>query len=92
MDSPDEVVDEESNTDTGDQVRATFAVDLETYAGGQIEVAVINGGAALDAYGNAAANLLWGNDAANTLDGRGSDDTIIGNGGNDTLIGGKGND
>ena len=92
VDSPDEIVDEESNKDTGDQVRATFTVDLETYAGGQIETAVINGGDALHAYGSAAANLLWGNDAANILDGRGGDDTLIGNGGDDILIGGQGND
>lgn len=92
VDSPDEIVDEESNKDAGDQIRAPFTVDLETYAGGQIEIAVISGGDALDAYGNAAANLLWGNDAANTLDGRGGDDTLIGNGGDDALIGGQGND
>lgn len=92
VDSPDEVVDEESNKDTGDQVRATFTVDLETYAGGQIEIAVINGGDALHAYGSAGANLLWGNDAANILEGRGGDDTLIGNGGDDILIGAQGND
>lgn len=92
VDSVDDIVDEETNTDTADEVRAPFSIDLATYANGKLENAVLLGTAALNAWGNDAANLLWGNEGANTLDGRDGNDTVFGNGGNDTLIGGNGND
>ncbi|EKD59630.1 MAG: Hemolysin-type calcium-binding region [uncultured bacterium] len=50
------------------------------------------GTAALQATGNAAANVMTGNVAANTLSGLAGADRISGGGGNDYLSGGLGND
>ena len=50
------------------------------------------GTAALQATGNAAANVMTGNAGANTLTGMAGADRISGGGGNDYLLGGLGND
>ena len=50
------------------------------------------GTAALQATGNAAANVITGNAAANTLTGMAGADRLTGAGGNDYLLGGLGND
>ncbi|MEO6279813.1 PA14 domain-containing protein [Roseateles sp.] len=57
-----------------------------------VENITLTGNAAVNATGNAAANVLTGNSAANVLDGGDGNDTLIGGGGADTLIGGNGND
>jgi Ca2+-binding RTX toxin-like protein len=50
------------------------------------EALVLDGSAAIDGYGNAAANALTGNGAANLLDGRGGADTMAGGLGDDWYI------
>jgi Ca2+-binding RTX toxin-like protein len=47
---------------------------------------------AVNATGNASANVLNGNGLNNTLSGLAGNDTLNGNAGNDTLLGGDGND
>lgn len=49
-------------------------------------------GAALDAYGNDAANRIYGNALNNRLEGGAGNDTLIGGAGKDTLVGGEGID
>lgn len=51
-----------------------------------VENLVLTGSAAIDAIGNAAANVLDGNGAANTLDGQGGADLMRGGGGDDTYV------
>ena len=57
-----------------------------------IENITLTGTSAIDATGNALANLLTGNSAANVLNGGDGNDTLIGGLGNDTLTGGAGAD
>ena len=57
-----------------------------------IENITLTGTSAIDATGNALANLLTGNTAANVLNGGDGNDTLIGGLGNDTLTGGAGAD
>ncbi len=57
-----------------------------------VENLTLAGGAAVDATGNLADNLLVGNSAANTLSGDAGNDTLDGGAGADTMIGGDGND
>ena len=86
IDSASDVVDEEDSDDAADQVRSSITVDLNTLSDGRIEHATLTGKAAINAFGNVAANILAGNDAANTLDGRGGADTMAGGKGADTYI------
>ncbi|SJM95038.1 hypothetical protein CRENPOLYSF2_4510002 [Crenothrix polyspora] len=57
-----------------------------------IENITLTGISAIDATGNASANLIKGNSGANTLTGGAGNDFIYGLQGNDTLVGGTGND
>ncbi|WP_159997260.1 S8 family serine peptidase [Roseomonas sp. 18066] len=52
----------------------------------------LQGSAALEGRGNAAANAISGNDAANRLWGFAGDDSLQGGGGDDALRGGDGDD
>jgi Ca2+-binding RTX toxin-like protein len=64
-----------------------------TYAlGDHVENLTLNGTRAINATGNAAANVLRGNGAANTLWGLGGADQLDGGAGNDRLYGGDGDD
>ena len=92
VDSLADVVNEESNNNSGDTVRSFIAIDLSTFAGGKIEHAALLGTEALDAVGSNSANILTGNAGANSLDGGAGNDTLDGGGGADTLKGGSGND
>lgn len=83
MDNLADVVDEEANTDTADEVRTYFNVDLNTFAGGRIERATGLGSANISLMGNAVANILVGNAGDNILDGSYGNDTLRGGGGND---------
>ena len=87
-----DVIDEESNTDTDDVVRAAINVNLAVLAGGRIEHAILTGTANTNALGNTANNKLTGNDGANELDGGIGADVLTGGLGNDTMIGGDGDD
>ncbi len=61
-------------------------------SGGNVERLVLTGGLAINATGNALANVLQGNGAANTLAGGAGNDRLGGGAGADLLIGGTGND
>lgn len=52
----------------------------------------VDAGAALDAYGNDAANRMFGNALNNRLEGGDGNDTLSGGAGKDTLVGGGGVD
>lgn len=81
-----DVIDEESNADADDLVRAAVSVDLSTLAGGRIEHATLIGTANINALGNTANNKMTGNEGANVLDGGTGADTLTGGLGNDTYI------
>lgn len=66
------------------------SADLTLVSG--IHNARLLGSAAIDAIGNAAANLLEGNGARNILSGGAGNDRLYGNGGHDVLSGGNGAD
>ncbi|HEY1385132.1 MAG TPA: hypothetical protein VGF43_16035, partial [Dongiaceae bacterium] len=93
IDSLADVINEQGNTDVGDEVRTgAFSIDLTTIAGGALENATLLGGASLDITGTTLSNKLTGNSAANVLDGGGGNDVLDGGAGIDTLRGGSGND
>lgn len=82
---------------TGDRVGDAAGIDtLMTTLGGNLpdslENVVLLGTANLDAYGNAAANVMTGNAGANLLYGGAGNDTIDAGAGNDWLDGSVGND
>lgn len=83
----------------GDSVTEDFGSGTDTVLssvsftlGANLENLTLTGMAAIDASGNALANVLSGNDAANSLLGNGGDDTLYGFAGNDRLSGGQGAD
>ena len=69
-----------------DTIESIFTVYLKP----SFENVTLLGPAYVDAFGNAAANVLRGNDGDNFLDGKGGADTLIGGGGNDTYVLGVG--
>jgi Ca2+-binding RTX toxin-like protein len=71
-----------------DTVYAGFTYTLGT----QLENLVLTGAAAVNATGNAVANVLTGNAAANRLTGLAGNDTLNGGAGVDTMSGGADND
>ena len=89
LDNVGDVVDEEANADTGDQVR-TAALITSLFTG--IENYTYLGVKAWAFTGDGNDNVLTGGAANDTLDGAGGNDTLLGNGGVDTLIGTTGND
>ena len=82
----DDVVDEEGNDDTADEVRVTFWVDLSTLAGGAIENATALGTGFVQLTGNAGANILVSNGHNSKLDGGAGDDVLIGGDGSDSYV------
>jgi serralysin len=71
-----------------DLVRSSVSYTL----GDNLENLTLFGAAAVNATGNALANVISGNSAANTLRGEAGADTLYGYGGDDQLHGGNGND
>ncbi len=71
----------EANGGGTDLVKSSVSFSL---TGGYVENLTLTGDAAIDATGNALANVLTGNDAANVLDGGQRADTMYGRGGDDT--------
>jgi Ca2+-binding RTX toxin-like protein len=70
-----------------------FVVSVVTFTLGEnIEILSLQGGKAIDGFGNDIANGIGGNDRANRIEGRGGDDDLTGAGGNDRLFGGDGDD
>ncbi|CAM8619322.1 Delta-60 repeat [Oxalobacteraceae bacterium] len=64
----------------------TVLVDFSFELPDNLENVTLQGAMALNATGNAEANILTGNAAANTLDGAGGADSLNGGAGNDTYI------
>ena len=83
MDSTLDVIVEAAG-DANDRVLASISVDLSLPAYAEIEHATLTGTMALNATGDAGANMLIGNGAANVLDGKAGNDTLIGGAGNDS--------
>ena len=65
---------------------------LSWVLGANFENVILTENTAINATGNAQANILTGNTATNLLAGLAGNDTLVGNGGNDTLDGGTGAD
>ncbi|KAB2928798.1 MAG: hypothetical protein F9K30_00170 [Dechloromonas sp.] len=78
----DNLLDVLTETSGTDEVRSTVSHTLGT----DFEHLTLLGSAALNATGNAAANILTGNDGANVLDGLAGADTLSGGKGNDTYV------
>ena len=81
VDSTGDIIIEDANAGT-DTVKSSIAYTL----GINIENLTLTGSAAINATGNAFANVLIGNSANNTLDGKFGADTLIAGAGNDTYI------
>ncbi|HEV2746335.1 MAG TPA: M10 family metallopeptidase [Allosphingosinicella sp.] len=71
-----------------DQVSSTVSCVLRA----ELENVELLGRRAIDATGNAAANLMIGNIGGNDIDGRAGADHVFGRAGNDRLLGGEGAD
>jgi Ca2+-binding RTX toxin-like protein len=82
----------ETGTDAGDLVQSTITVDLNSVGFGGIEHVTLTGIGAVNAIGDADANILAGNGGANKLIGGEGADSLNGGLGNDTVTGGAGND
>ena len=89
LDKAGDVVDEQANTDSGDEVKSA-SVLLTAIAG--IEHYTFTGAAAWTFIGNGADNRITGGAGKDNLNGADGKDTLFGSGGNDTLAGGTGND
>ncbi|WP_354292299.1 peroxidase family protein [Sphingomonas sp. PvP055] len=87
VDTVGDVVDE-TGGDGVDTVNSSVTFTLAT----GVERLTLTGVAAVDATGNADANILIGNTGANTLTGLDGADTLQGGGGADRLLGGGGAD
>ncbi len=88
-----DTIDEQANTDIGDEVRSdAISLNLFTLGNGAIESATLLGTIDFGANGNSLNNILTGNSGNNLLYGAAGDDLLIGNAGNDDLDGGEGND
>ena len=73
-----------------DLVQSSVTYSIASYA--KVENLTLTGSAAINATGNALANVLTGNSGANTLTGGEGNDTLKGGTSGDTMIGGLGDD
>jgi Ca2+-binding RTX toxin-like protein len=89
VDKAGDVVDEQANADSGDEVKSAKVL-LSAIAG--IEHYTFTGAAAWSFTGGGADNRISGGSGADSLNGAVGADTLLGNGGNDTLLGGIGKD
>jgi Ca2+-binding RTX toxin-like protein len=89
VDSTTDVITEAANAGT-DTVSTSVTYTIAALA--NLENITLTGTAAINATGNAAANVLTGNSGNNTLDAGAGNDTLDGGAGIDTLVGGAGND
>ncbi|MDY0870629.1 DUF4214 domain-containing protein [Dongia rigui] len=89
IDQAGETITENASEGT-DTVQASISYDISGAA--NLENVTLTGTAAINATGNAGANVLTGNIAVNTLTGGDGNDTLIGGGGADVLVGGNGTD
>lgn len=86
-----DVVTENANEGV-DTVNSAVTFDISTAARLQIENITLTGTGAINAIGNASANVLIGGTGNNALTGNAGNDTLQGMAGTDTLTGGTGND
>ncbi|NOT13983.1 MAG: matrixin family metalloprotease [Methylotenera sp.] len=86
-----DVIQETTGIDT---VQAAFSLNLDAiyFTALSIENITLLSTLAINATGNAQANVLQGNSAANVLNGSAGNDTLNGGAGTDVLIGGEGVD
>ncbi|MBI2256729.1 MAG: FG-GAP repeat protein, partial [Proteobacteria bacterium] len=91
VDSAGDVIDEQGNADTGDEVQATISINLAALGAGKIENAMLLGGENINATGSAGDNILRGNAGSNIISGLDGDDHLIGGVG-DQLLGGADED
>lgn len=86
-----DVIQETTGIDT---VQAAFSLNLNAiyFTALSIENITLLSTLAINATGNAQANVLQGNSAANVLNGSAGNDTLNGGAGTDVLIGGEGVD
>lgn len=89
IDNTGDVVVENASEGT-DSVISLVTFSLSSLA--NVENVTLVGASAINATGNAIANILIGNSGANTLSGAAGNDTLTGGAGNDSLDGGAGND
>ena len=89
LDNAGDTVDEEANTDTGDEVKSSAAI-AAAFAG--VENYTYTGSKAWTFTGTADANKISGGSVNDSLNGGQGNDTLLGNGGNDTLAGDDGDD
>jgi Ca2+-binding RTX toxin-like protein len=89
VDNAGDVVDEGSNTDTGDTIRTTL-ISLGAASG--VENYVFSGVGAWTFVGGDDADRATGGASHDLLDGAGGNDTLLGGLGNDTMAGGIGDD
>ncbi|MFD1332455.1 calcium-binding protein [Methylopila musalis] len=89
VDDVGDVVIEAENEGLNDRVISSIDFDLQNLH--HVENVTLTG-SALNATGNALANILIGTAAANTLDGGDGNDRLDGRKGADTMIGGLGDD
>ena len=82
VDSAGDVVMETAAADGLDYVRSSVSFTLPAF----VEQLALTGSSAIDAVGNAGANVLIGNMAANLLDGRAGADRMAGGLGDDTYV------
>jgi Ca2+-binding RTX toxin-like protein len=93
VDATTDIVNESVAGSSGiDTVQSSVTYSLNTVAAASVEHLTLTGTSAINATGNALANILTGNSGANNLSGGDGDDTLIGGAGNDTLTGGNGLD
>ena len=81
VDSTSDVVTENLNEGT-DLVKSSVTLNLAP----NVENLTLTGSTAINATGNALANVLTGNAGANVLDGGAGVDTLVGGAGNDTYV------
>ena len=89
LDNVGDVVDEETNTDSGDEVKSTAPI-AAAFAG--IENYTYTGTKAWNFTATAADNKISGGSVSDALNGGAGNDTLLGNSGNDVLIGEDGDD
>ncbi len=95
VDTPDDLIIEQSQTGGVDTVVSTFTYSLTTVNsinGSYLENLTLAGSENLDGTGTDSANILTGNAGNNYLYGLAGDDTLDGGLGADTMDGGAGND
>lgn len=89
LDNLGDIVDEDGNTDSADEVRTKVAI-AGSFEG--VENYLYTGAKSWSFTANGLDNKVTSSGASDTLNGGDGNDTLVGNGGNDVLNGGADND